>query len=228
MADKHAYVASPGQLIEVLDQLKKSFPQTLNAEVLKKLALASSNEGTVINTIRFLGLIDDKNARTANGQRIFTLHDPDEFKTAFAGVIQEAYSELFSLHGDAAWSLDQSKLVTFFRQTDQSTDRVGREQARTFKTLASYAGFGEAPKLRITNRSEKTKPPKKPKPTPTITLNEVKEPQETIALPASDSHQRDFGLTVRIEINLPVAEDQAVYDRIFRSIRENLLEWPKN
>lgn len=38
-----------------------------------------------------------------------------------------------------------------------------------------------------------------------------------------DSHAKDFGLTVRVEINLPTAEDQAVYDRIFRSIRENLL-----
>jgi len=31
------------------------------------------------------------------------------------------------------------------------------------------------------------------------------------------------GLTVRVEINLPPDGDQATYDRIFRSIRENLL-----
>jgi hypothetical protein len=30
-------------------------------------------------------------------------------------------------------------------------------------------------------------------------------------------------LTVRVEINLPVTEDQQVYDKIFRSIRANLL-----
>jgi hypothetical protein len=34
---------------------------------------------------------------------------------------------------------------------------------------------------------------------------------------------REVGLTVRIEVNLPAAADQETYDRIFRSIRENLL-----
>ena len=32
-----------------------------------------------------------------------------------------------------------------------------------------------------------------------------------------------FGLTVRIEINLPASGDQETYDRIFKSIRDNLL-----
>ncbi len=34
---------------------------------------------------------------------------------------------------------------------------------------------------------------------------------------------RDFGLTVRIEINLPADADQETYDKIFRSIKENLI-----
>jgi hypothetical protein len=33
----------------------------------------------------------------------------------------------------------------------------------------------------------------------------------------------NVGLTVRIEINLPADGDQDTYDRIFKSIRENLL-----
>jgi len=31
------------------------------------------------------------------------------------------------------------------------------------------------------------------------------------------------GLTVRIEVNLPADGDQDTYDKIFKSIRENLL-----
>ena len=38
-----------------------------------------------------------------------------------------------------------------------------------------------------------------------------------------DKERRNFGLTVRIEINLPAAGDRETYDNIFRSIRENLL-----
>lgn len=39
-----------------------------------------------------------------------------------------------------------------------------------------------------------------------------------------DDKKRDFGLSVRIEINLPADGSQETYDRIFRSIRENLLD----
>jgi hypothetical protein len=35
--------------------------------------------------------------------------------------------------------------------------------------------------------------------------------------------ERTFGLTVRIEINLPSSGDQDTYDKIFKSIRENLI-----
>lgn len=35
---------------------------------------------------------------------------------------------------------------------------------------------------------------------------------------------RDVGLTVRVEINLPADGDQETYDRIFKSIRENLID----
>jgi hypothetical protein len=37
------------------------------------------------------------------------------------------------------------------------------------------------------------------------------------------STSANFGLTVRVEINLPSDGDQETYDRIFRSIKENLL-----
>jgi hypothetical protein len=33
-----------------------------------------------------------------------------------------------------------------------------------------------------------------------------------------------FGLTVRIEVNLPAEGEQQTYDRIFRSIRKNLID----
>jgi hypothetical protein len=35
--------------------------------------------------------------------------------------------------------------------------------------------------------------------------------------------EQNVGLTVRIEINLPATGDQDTYDKIFKSIRENLL-----
>ena len=53
MADKHPYVNGTGGLIQALDHLKKSFPTTLSAEVLKKLGFAPKNESTSLTRCAF-------------------------------------------------------------------------------------------------------------------------------------------------------------------------------
>ena len=42
--------------------------------------------------------------------------------------------------------------------------------------------------------------------------------------PVVNSFEPRVGLTVRIEVNLPADGDEEVYDRIFRSIRKNLID----
>jgi hypothetical protein len=123
------------------------------------------------------------------------------------------------LHGDTAWELPFDSLISFFRNTDQTSDVVGRRQASTFQALAGLAGHGEAPS------PPKPKQAKEPK-AKTTKSNQGKAEAPVVpaaAPPAGNGTQRDVGLTVRIEVNLPPAADQETYDRIFRSIRENLL-----
>jgi Family of unknown function (DUF5343) len=49
-------------------------------------------------------------------QSAFSKHDDAEFQKAFEALIKSAYKELFELHGDAAWQLDDDKLIGFFRE----------------------------------------------------------------------------------------------------------------
>jgi len=224
MAEKHPYVNGTGVLIQVLDHLKKSFPTTLNAEALKKLGFAPKNESYVLNTFRFLNLIDDKDTRTEKAHRSFTLHDSAAFQKEFSEIVKVAYSELFSLHGDNAWSLEPSKLITFFRQTDQSSEVVGTRQANTFRVLAAYAGHGELvspSKPRSASNGEK--PPVTRKMKVAGNENKVILPPEIPVVGSQGQPDRAIGLTVRVEINLPATGDQDTYDKIFKSIRENLL-----
>ncbi len=44
------------------------------------------------------------------------------------------------------------------------------------------------------------------------------------ATAAVDSGSSAFGLTVRIEINLPADASQDAYDKIFQSVRKNLID----
>jgi len=224
VADKHPYVGGTGGLIQVLDHLQKSFPSTINADLLKKLGFAPKNESYIINVIRFLKLINEEGARTDEAHKTFTLHDPAAFQKQFGGIVKTAYSDLFELHGESAWSLGEDKLVPFFRQTDQSSEIVGRRQAGTFKALASYAGHGEPPapaKSKLGKRADKGSVSKRLTKTDYKANNQSLSEQQDNGV--SKRNAREVGLTVRIEVNLPAGENQETYDKIFKSIRENLL-----
>jgi len=222
MAEKHPYVISNGPLIQVINHLRKSFPATVTADTLKKLGYAKKNESYVINTLRFLGVIDQEGNKTEKAGKVFILHDDKDFQKAFLGLVETAYSELFALHKDATLALDQNSLITFFRQADQASALVGKKQANTFKALAGLSGHGEVPEPKQKKIIETKKSPQK-KESQKISTN-----KQTATKGAPDFHgetnnRNQFGLTVRIEINLPAEGDQATYDRIFKSIRENLL-----
>ena len=225
MAQKHPYVNGTGVLVQVLDHLKRSFPATLDAEVLRKLGFAPQNESYILNTVRFIKLIDEKGARTDKGQKTFTLHDASSFAKAFTEVVKSAYAGLFQLHGEDAWTLDKARLITYFRQTDQSSALVGTLQANTFRALAGYAGQSAAStadtKVKtkpVPERRAKAKDSERPAVVLRKTQNESPKPRSEGGLT-----EQNVGLTVRIEINLPATGDQGTYDKIFKSIRENLL-----
>ncbi len=205
MADKHPYVPAIGYLTQTIDHFRKKFPSTVTADTLKKLGIAPRNESYVLNILRFLKLIDQEGNKTKRAEVFFV--DDSVFPQEFGKLVRDAYSDLFELHGDDAWSLDKDGLISFFRSSDETSNTVGGLQARTFQVLADFSGGGE-----ISEQEPTKKKRAKPKAPP---VGERISPRPDKA----DS----FGLTVRIEINLPADGDQETYDRIFRSIRENLL-----
>ncbi|MGB8952605.1 MAG: DUF5343 domain-containing protein [Candidatus Aminicenantales bacterium] len=224
MADKHPYITSAGGLIQVINHLRSSFPASLTADTLKKLGYAPKNETYIISTLRFLGLIDKDGGKTEAAGKIFSLHQDKDFQKAFAQLVTTGYKELFALHGEKTWGLNSSQLITFFRQNDQSSAIVGKRQANTFLTLSGLSGHHELPEAKGTSKTDADKKPKKKqaKATP-LEVTKAKEKSEPKTGVNGGLKVRDVGLTVRIEINLPAEGTQETYDRIFKSIRENLL-----
>ena len=140
MADKHPYMSGSNGIIQAVAQLRKSFPAVMNADTLKKLGIASNNESLLINILRFVGVIDTDGKKTAAASSAFSKHDDAEFHKEFATLVESAYADLFSLHGENAWNLQSDKLISYFRNTDQSSAIVGQRQATTFQALAGLAG----------------------------------------------------------------------------------------
>jgi hypothetical protein len=217
----HPYIGGAGAIVQAIAHLRRSFPATVTADTLKKLGIAPKNESYLINILKFLTVIDAEGKRTDEAAKVFNLHDDVQFQKAFGQMVKDAYVDLFGLHGVSAWTLDTDSLITFFRQADQSSDIVGTRQANTFRTLAALAGHGEAPAPRQRaaqgngGRQEKSsgKPGKKPKTEPISALP-----------PAGAGLASPLGLTVRVEVNLPADASQDAYDKIFQSLRKNLID----
>lgn len=229
-------VTVPG-LIGAIRQLRSVFPNQVNAATLKKWGIAPNNETYVLNVLRFLDIIDQDGNKQTEAASVFVEHDDDEFAKKFAGLVRKAYSGLFENFGENAWTLNKDRLIRFFRTEDHTSATVGARQANTFLTLAQLSGYGPPPaepKATPTRRKSSALPNPKGagKRSAVAAIPPIVTRNASTTLDGQASPSRLLGngvsagvnLTVRIEINLPVTEEQDIYDKIFRSIRANLID----
>lgn len=211
-------------IIQAATQLRRTFPAQVTADTLKKLGIAPTNESYVINILRFIGVLDADGNKTAKATEVFTRHEDSDFQKGFADLVQAAYKGLFDIHGKDAWSLTSNKLIAYFRGTDHTSSIVGQRQATTFQALAALSGFSEVPTSKSRSTSKRTAATKSDRDRPAKTTKPAGSSAHVHSSGAENNRLRDMALTVRIEVNLPASADQETYDRIFKSMRENLLD----
>jgi hypothetical protein len=219
----HPYISGVGNITQMIGFLRQNFPATVTSETVKKFGLASNNESYVINVLQFLGLIDDEGKRTDNGRDVMSKHDEAEFRSSFEALVKSAYSDLFDLRGDTAWTMNRSQLISYFRNSDKTSDIIGGRQTSVFMALREMAGHqagaSAVAKPRASNTSKAKVSIRKAQPI------EQKKPADVIqedVHPTSKQPKSDIAMTVRIEINLPAGGTQETYDAIFKSIKANL------
>lgn len=214
----YPYANTVRGFIAAIQQLRSNFPAKITSDTLKKWSIAPNNETYVLNVLRFLGIIDEDGSKRTEPAELFLEHDDAAFSERFKALVSKSYNPLFELWGDEAWTLDEEKLITFFRKEDESSAMVGKRQARTFMALSGLVGF-VLPPVKVKGQKGVNKPQSKQK-------RVVRASQKTVKSPASQelgtTVQSPYALTVRVEVNLPVTNDQTVYDKIFKSMRKNL------
>jgi hypothetical protein len=125
--------------------------------------------------------------------------------------------------------LEKTGLIRFFRQEDKSTETVGKRQAETFIRFAEISGKREPIAANGNTEANKREQPKrqakankKVDSVPPVAPSDI-DSSGNLGRP-SISPSQGFSLAVRIEVNLPANAEQATYDAIFKSIRENLID----
>jgi hypothetical protein len=211
MALPDSYTLKPNAVPAYFDAiLGAQPPDRFSVKFIENLGFTSTNDRLFIGILKDLGFL---NRDGAPQPRYFDFLDRSRSKQALADGIRESFADLFAINVQAQeLPADQvrNKLRTLY--AGKKTDLVIGNIAKTFRALCDYADF-----------SAKATPP-----TPTdaegkgATVAELPTP-EKFEKPASSLGQiRVSGLQYHINIVLPDTRDQAVYDAIFKSLREHL------
>lgn len=190
-------------------------PPRFTMKFLEGLGFSNSNDRATINVLKGLGFLEDSGIPT---KRYHQYLDQSQSATILAEAIREAYADLFRVNRAAQTMTAtdvKGKMKTL--SEGQFTDRVLTQMAMTFTTLVKLADFSSAAaSTNITTTPDRTaKDNVEATPLPPIlpTQNGV---TDTVPLAAR------FGLMYNINIHLPESRDQAVYDALFKAMKEHL------
>jgi hypothetical protein len=190
-------VKNLGQMFEAIQ--KAQVPPRFTHDFLLTLGFKSTNDRSFINVLKGLGFLDGSSAPT---QTYREYRDKKVASTVLAKQLRQAYRGLF-LADDNAQDLSPEDLKGKFATLTGKDESVVTKMASTFKALAGLADFNKGPEPEVSTSAE--------------------EPVESPALEQVTPRPASLAFAHTIYINLPATRDVAVYDAIFKSIREHLL-----
>ncbi|SRR6266446_3092643 len=204
MALTDSYVQMYGQLPEFFRRIAEGqAPESFTRQYLKDLGFTSSNFRAVIPLLKQLNFLSPDGAPTS---RYHEYRNPARSKQIMAEAIREAYGDLFTIKANPT-DADRQLIEGKFRSVHNATANTAKLMASTFYALldlADLSGYTSAE----TKKEEKKPEPPPPKPAPETT-------------PSVHGHP---SLHYNIQIHLPATKDVEVYNAIFKSLKEHLLE----
>ena len=214
-----AYLTSSKNLPAILEAIQQAkAPERFTVRFLQSLEFKTSSDRLVIGVLKSIGFLDDQGKPTS---RYFQYLDKDNSRVVMAEGIREAYKELFDVKIDAQ-KLSKVEIANKLKTLTQGqhSESVIEKMATTFASLCKLADFDSVQNPSVNHRDD----------------DEDRE-DEIADLPAEISGEEAptpprtnrrlpklavSGLHYNIQIILPESRDPAVYDALFRSLREHL------
>ncbi|MGB9455221.1 MAG: DUF5343 domain-containing protein [Bryobacteraceae bacterium] len=208
-----SYTLKPGAVPAYFDTiLAANPPERFSVKFLENLGFTGTNDRLLVGILKDLGFIDPDGAPQ---KRYFEFMDPSQSKLVLAEAIRRAYADLFAINKKAnelSAKEVSNKLRTLY--AGKKTDLVIGNIAKTFYALCQYADFS-GQRTELPKTEEKSAVGEKEPETGGDGVVEDLAPKKTVSL-SIDSMQ------YHINIVLPESRDQAVYDAIFKSLKDHL------
>ncbi|WP_273021439.1 DUF5343 domain-containing protein [Rheinheimera sp.] len=211
MALTNAYVLPHKRIKDVFEKVRDGqAPERVSNLLLKDWGFTSTNDRAFIPLLKALGFL------TADGvptQRYHNYRDHSQSKVVLGEAMKEAYGDIFLIKEHPTLS-DKAAIEGKFKSFHNVSDNVAGMMAKTFFEVLGLSDLKGAPKHHEQN--------KKPSVTDASSNNELKSHNPPVAPIIPNS--KLAGLHYNIQIHLPATKDIEVYNAIFKSLREHLLE----
>jgi hypothetical protein len=198
----YPYIQSQEKLKNFMTEISsRGIPEKINQEYLESIGYASKNDRPIIAILKTIGMIDKENKPNQN---YANFRDITQTKQIMATLIGKAYSELFVAYPNAPHE-DRKKLDNWFKTKLGVGDVAASHASGTFLTLSLFADFNEEAKEVKEQKKEAVKgEPEKKEMKPTYSEGVI--------------------VNLNIQLVLPATENVEVYDKIFKSLKENILK----
>lgn len=207
MASTLPYLASPGSIKTALERIRAAAtPDRVTRDFMSTVLQIKGGTGSaLIPYLKKIGFVASDGTPTEIYKRF---RNPSTGASAVAQAVKSGYSALGNVN-EYFYKLGDKDLLNLIVQVSgaEANDQVARVTLSTLKALKAFADF-----------------------------DAVTAPDEQQAIPLSsqlpplptDSHLAPGGriglnLGYTFNLNLPATSDQAVFNAIFRSLKENLL-----
>lgn len=208
MALTNAYIQVYGQLPELFDRISEaSAPEKFTTQLLKDWGYASSNYRAVIPLLKAIGFLSPDGAPTS---RYHEYRNTAHAKRVMGEGVREAYSDLFTIKAIPT-NADRALIEGKFKSSHNASPHTAKLMASTFYALLDLADISPTPATSAQKVEIKSESPEEPQ----VTV----QPQEGL----SKIHGRP-SLHYNIQIHLPATKDIEVFNAIFKSLKEHLLD----
>lgn len=205
MLQTYPYIISNNKIKSIFEKIQTAAkPSKFTHEFLKRLGFNSSNDRAMIPILKTLGFLTEDGTPTEYYDR---LKDSADHPYVLGERIRELYKDLFTINTEIYKASDQEIRDAISRTTGREVLAVKR-YAATFKSLVALAKF-DSPSIEKQITSDEKQ------------ITSESEQGDVEEIPEEERLKADFHYN--IQIHLPATTDITVYNKIFKSLRDNLL-----
>lgn len=202
------YSIASGRLPDLFAKIRDGqAPEQFNRQLLKDWGFTSSADRAAIPLLKELGFLSPDGKPTS---RYHDYRDHSRSKAVMAQALRDAYGDLFLIKEHPS-DADKEAILGKFRSFHNVSDNVAGWMTKTFFSLVALADFK--------TKGSPSKQPEEPRADRADQSQDRKTTHNT-----DDVRHVVTGLHYNIQIHLPATKDVEVYNSIFKSLREHLVE----